>query len=175
MTVSDFRPQDGPKAGRQQPAEGKNARFERGIGGSLAALLLVAAVSGCGSDDKSDTDKSTAGAPTSASASAPASHEAAPAPTHKAEPTTLLTLTGSGSKSTSAFKAGDEWTLSYTFDCTKAMGAVGGEGNFIVFDKDDRLVNEMDKTGKGSARQHTPGTRRLQIVSECEWTVKVIG
>ncbi|MFJ2020796.1 hypothetical protein [Streptomyces nodosus] len=110
-----------------------------------------------------------------ASPSAETSPETGPAATHQAEPSTLLTLSGSGTKNASAFKAGDEWTLSYTFDCTKAMAAVGGKGNFIVFDKEDKLVNELDKSGKGSTQQHTAGTHQLQIISECEWTVKVTG
>ncbi len=172
MRVSNFHPKDGSKAVRQQLADKKNGRFKRGIGGSLAAIMFVAAVSGCGSNDKSDKGKSTASAPASTS-SAEASHKAAPTP--KAKPATVLALTGSGTKNTSAFKVGDEWTLSYTFDCTKAMRAVGGKGNFIVFDKNDKIVNELDKTGKGSTQQHTPGTRQLQIISECDWTVKVTG
>ncbi|MEV5598014.1 hypothetical protein [Streptomyces sp. NPDC052496] len=171
--MSNFHPKDGPEAVRQQPAEKKNGRFKRGIGGSLAAIMIVAAASGCGSDDKSDSNKPAASAP--ASAKAEASHKAAPAPTPKAKPTTVLSLTGSGIKNTSTFKVGNEWTLSYTFDCTEAMKAVDGKGNFIVFDKNDKLVNEMGKTGKGSIQQHTPGTRQLQIISECEWTVKVTG
>ncbi|KOU05500.1 hypothetical protein ADK86_07215 [Streptomyces sp. NRRL F-5755] len=172
MRVTNFHPKDGSEAGRQQLAEKKNGLFKRGIGGSLAAIMFVVAVSGCGSNDKSDKGKSTASAPASTSL-AEASHKAAPM--HKAKPATVLALTGSGTKDTSAFKVGDEWTLSYTFDCTKAMRAVHGKGNFIVFDKNDKIVNELDKTGKGSTKQHTPGTRQLQIISECDWTVKVTG
>ncbi|NEA49385.1 hypothetical protein [Streptomyces sp. SID10815] len=160
--MSDFRPQ-------------RNVRLPWGIGGSLAAAVFVTAVSGCGSDDQND-DRSDGGRPAaSAPASATASRKAAPAPAHKAAPATLLTLTGSGTKTTGAFETGGDWTLSYTFDCAKAMGAVDGKGNFIVFDRDDRLVNEMDRTGKADTRQHSSGTRRLQIVSECDWTVKVTG
>ncbi|MGX4689953.1 hypothetical protein [Streptomyces sp. JNUCC 63] len=170
-----------PVTGRQQPAEKKGGRFKWRFGGLLAVVVIVAAVSGCGSDDKSDKADSTASAPASPSAEASqkaapaATRKAAPAPTHEAEPTTVLALTGSGTKNTSAFKVGDKWTLSYAFDCTKAMGAVDGKGNFIVFDKNDKLVNEMDKSGKGSTPQHTSGTRQLQIISECDWTVKVAG
>ncbi|MFH8411223.1 hypothetical protein ACH4FX_41625 [Streptomyces sp. NPDC018019] len=166
MKVSDFQPKDG-----RQPTDKKNRRIKWGIDGSLAAVMFVAAVSGCESGGKSDKDKSTAS--TAASMPAEASHKAAPAPTHKAQPITVLALTGSGTKNTSAFKVGDEWTLSYTFDCGKAMHAVAGKGNFIVFDKNDKIVNQLDKSGKGSTQQHTPGTRRLQIISECDWTVKV--
>ncbi|UNO42519.1 hypothetical protein [Streptomyces sp. MST-110588] len=177
--MSDFRPKTGPKAGRRQPAEKRNGRFKRGLGGSLAVIVFAAAVSACGSDDKSakgdkgDKDKPAASAP--ASTSAEASHKAAPTPTHKAKPTTVLALKGFRTKNTSAFMVGGEWTLSYTFDCTKAMAAVDGKGNFIVFEKNDKLVNELGKTGKGSIQQHTPGTHQLQIISECDWTVKVTG
>lgn len=173
-------PKDGPETAKQQPAGKKVGRFKRGFGGLLAVAVLAVAVSGCGSDDTSDKANSTAGTSASPSAEAsrkatPATPEAAPTPTPKAKPTTVLALTGSGTKKTSAFKVGDEWTLSYTFDCTKAMAAVGGEGNFIVFDKTDKIVNELDKTGEGSTPQHASGTRQLHIISECEWTVKVTG
>ena len=173
--MADPYPKDGPEAGPQQPAEKRNgSRFTRGFGGLLAAVVIGAAVSGCGGDDKGEKADSTAGGP--ASPSAEASQEAAAAPTGKAEPTTVLALTGSGTKNTSTFEVGDAWTLSYTFDCTKAMAAVDGKGNFIVFDKNDnKLVNELDKSGKGSAPQHTAGTHRLQVISECDWTVKVTG
>ncbi|MFI9599371.1 hypothetical protein ACIHCX_05700 [Streptomyces sp. NPDC052043] len=172
-------PKDGPETAWQRSAERKKeGRSTRGFGGLLAVVVIGAAVSGCGSDDKSDKADSAASAPASPSAKASeeapaATHAADPAPTQKAEPTTVLTLTGSGTKDTKAFKVGEEWTLSYTFDCTKAMAAVGGKGNFIVFDKEDKLVNELDKTGKGSSTQHTSGTRRLQIISECDWSAKV--
>ncbi|WP_445527338.1 hypothetical protein [Streptomyces cyslabdanicus] len=180
--MSNSCPKDGPETAWQRSAERKKeGRSTWGFGGLLAVVVIGAAVSGCGSDDKSDKSDGAdpaASAPASPSAKeseeAPAATTAAdPAPTQKAEPTTVLTLTGSGTKDTKAFKVGDEWTLSYTFDCTKAMAAVGGKGNFIVFDKEDKLVNEMDKTGKSSSTQHTSGNRRLQIISECDWTVKV--
>jgi hypothetical protein len=180
MRVSNSCPKDGPETEKHQSAEKRGGRFRRGFGGLLAVAAIAAAVSGCGSDDTGDKANSTAGTPASPSAEAsrettPATPEAAPTPTPKAKPTTVLALTGSGTKKTSAFKVGDEWTLSYTFDCTKAMAAVGGEGNFIVFDKTDKIVNELDKSGKGSTPQHAPGTRQLHIISECDWTVKVTG
>ncbi|MFF7144715.1 hypothetical protein ACFZB5_26430 [Streptomyces nodosus] len=179
MRVSNPCLKDGLETGRQSAGKKEGGRFGRGFGGLLAVVLIAAAVSGCGGDDKSDkSDKadSTASTPAApASPSAETSPETGPAATHQAEPSTLLTLSGSGTKNASAFKAGDEWTLSYTFDCTKAMAAVGGKGNFIVFDKEDKLVNELDKSGKGSTQQHTAGTHQLQIISECEWTVKVTG
>jgi hypothetical protein len=167
-------PKDGPETDRQQPAEKKGGRFTWGFGGLLTVVVTAAAVSGCGSNDKPDKANSAEGAP--ASPSAEASRKATPTATHEAKPpATVLALTGSGTKDTSAFKVGDTWTLSYTFDCAKAMGAVGGKGNFIVFEKDAKLVNEIDKSGKGSTPQHTSGTHQLQIISECDWTVKVTG
>ncbi|MHB9857696.1 hypothetical protein [Streptomyces sp. YIM S03343] len=172
MRVPNPYSNDGPETGRQQPTEKKGGRFKRGFGGLLGVVVIVAAVSGCGSDDK---NKANSTASTPASPSAEASQKAATAATSKAKPTTVLALTGSGTKTTSAFKVGGEWTLSYTFDCTKAMAAVDGKGNFIVFDKNDKLVNKMDTSGKGSTLLHTSGSRQLQIVSECDWTVKVTG
>ncbi|MEU6477995.1 hypothetical protein ABZ858_14080 [Streptomyces sp. NPDC047017] len=180
MRVSNAYPKDAPELVRQQSADQKNSRFKWGLGSVFTVMVIAAAVSGCGSGGKSDKADSAANAP--ASAGAGASRGAAPtgkgtadaAPTPKAK-STVLTLTGSGTKNTSAFKGGDDWTLSYTFDCTKAMAAVDGKGNFMVFDKNDKLVNEMDKTGKGTTSQHTAGSHQLQIVSECAWTVQVTG
>jgi hypothetical protein len=171
MRVSNPYSNEGPRTGRPQPTEKKGGRFNKGLGGLLGVVVIAAAVSGCGSGDK---DSKADPAP-SASQSAGVSQKATAAATDKAKPTTLLTLTGSGTKTTSAFKTGGAWTLSYTFDCSKAMAALKGEGNFIVFDKNDKLVNKMAKSGKDSTSEHTSGTRRLQIVSECDWTVKVTG
>ncbi|MFG2111225.1 hypothetical protein ACGFRB_01050 [Streptomyces sp. NPDC048718] len=167
----------------------KNRRLRRGAGVLLAAATCVAVVSGCGGEGgdkaaegaKGGTDGKTA-APSASGPASPSAEESprtTPAPTKKAEPTTVLTLKGTGVKETGEFTVGDDWAVSYTYDCARTMGAVDGKGNFIIFEKasgkENKLVNEMGKSGEKSVAQHGAGTRRFHIISECDWTVKVTG
>ncbi|WP_203923644.1 hypothetical protein [Rugosimonospora africana] len=93
-------------------------------------------------------------------------------------PRTLLQLSGSGIKKSNTFTTGDEWTLSYSFNCS----SFGGQGNFAVTEYDstgmptDVLVNELAKSGKDTVPQHADGGGHyLEINSECTWSLIVTG
>jgi len=94
------------------------------------------------------------------------------------EPTTLLELSGSGIKKSVAFTTRGAWTLQYAYDCSRW----GDTGNFIVnlYDAsdssyEDGLVNELDTGGQDSTPVYSPGTHWLDVNSECDWSVRVVG
>jgi len=107
---------------------------------------------------------------TQAAPAAPVAPPAAPAPP---APTVLYSKTGTGIGSTPDFTTGAEWQVQYTFDCA----GFGQQGNFAVTDDTgDVLVNALAANGSDVAYVHaSPGTHSLDINSECDWTVKVIG
>jgi hypothetical protein len=93
-------------------------------------------------------------------------------------PVPLVDLDGNGNKSTSNFTASsNEWTIAYTYDCSKASG----EGSFIVtvHSSDSTLsqeaVKELGTDGKASTVQHGAGTYYLTVTSECLWHLAVTG
>ncbi len=109
--------------------------------------------------------------PTPATAQAPAPTPAAPSQQ------TLLSLTGSGSKSTKKFTTTSDWDLNWSYDCKK----FGYSGNFqvMVYNEDgslsyqNGLVNQLGKSGTDVQNYHTPGTFYLSINSECAWNIEV--
>jgi hypothetical protein len=133
--------------------------------GAVAVLVVigVAAVATNKTTTSSSSDGTTV--TTSGGQSAPTTKAAAPA-----KPTVVLTAHGSGIKNTAPFTTGDNWTVTYTFDCT----GFGQAGNFMVSDENDMpLVNELKLKGTGSTPQYNAGTHHLQINSECDWTLTV--
>ena len=101
----------------------------------------------------------------------------APAPVYK--PTTLLSISGSGSKSTQTFTAPtNSWQLNYTYDCS----SLGSPGNFQVYiDNSDGSmsdaegVNELGISGSDTEYYHESGSYYLEVNSECSWTINVKG
>ena len=94
-----------------------------------------------------------------------------------AAPSTLLDISGQGTKSTQKFTASGDWDLAYTYNCAN----FGSTGNFAVeITADDPTtlelpVDELGMSGASVEHYHDPGTFYLQITSECLWTVKVTG
>jgi len=93
-------------------------------------------------------------------------------------PTTLLEFSGSGIKKSVTFTTGGTWTLEYAYDCS----SYGSTGNFIVYvadassgSLDEVLVNELDTGGADSTPVYSSGTHWLEVNSECDWSVRVVG
>jgi hypothetical protein len=94
-------------------------------------------------------------------------------------PQVLLSIKGSGTKTTQSFTAAGAWDLSYTYDCSN----FGGQGNFqvMVYNNDGSLsfenapVNELGASGSDVEHYHTGGTFYLEVNSECSWSVTVKG
>ena len=92
------------------------------------------------------------------------------------QPTTVLCISGSGTKSTQMFTVGDNWTLNWNYDCSN----FGEQGNFQVsaYDsgnssEEDAInpVNELGKSGSDTEYYHQAGTYYLQVNSECNWSL----
>ena len=109
--------------------------------------------------------------------SAPVVQQPTPAP----QPITLLSITGSGSKSTQTFTVPtNSWQLEYTYDCS----SFGTSGNFqvMVYNSDGSMsfdnspVNELGRSGADTQYYHVgEGSYYLEVNSECSWTVNVKG
>ena len=105
--------------------------------------------------------------PTQAQAQAPAS------------PQVLLSISGSGSKTTEKFTAVSDWDLNWSYDCSN----FGDQGNFQVFvyNGDGSMsfsnsgVNQLGKSGADVEHYHTGGTFYLTVNSECGWKIEVKG
>lgn len=107
-----------------------------------------------------------------------------PQPTDTPEPTprVLFTFTGNGSHNTKTFTLSDNnyggFDVRWSYDCRKTFG---GSGNFIVTLKQgsnvDFLMNELDTHGSGTDTEYaiTSGAMHFEVVSECRWTLRVIG
>ncbi|GAA2375202.1 hypothetical protein [Dactylosporangium salmoneum] len=122
----------------------------------------------------------TQAATTQAATTQAATTQAAPPPPSQAaaQPKQIIKVSGNGIKKTAMFTTGAEWTLVYSYDCSK----FGSSGNFQVFEYDDSgapqdvLANELDKKGNDSVPQHADaGQHYLQANSECSWTITVMG
>ena len=92
-----------------------------------------------------------------------------------AAPITLLDLSGSGIKNSTAFTTTDAWTLHYTYDCS---GFFGGKGNFQVYvyqgtDPQGVAANELGATGISTSAEYVTGQIHLEMNSECTWHVRV--
>jgi hypothetical protein len=101
----------------------------------------------------------------------------APAPL---QPKTLLVDQGDfGNKTTKLFTPqGKDWDLLWSFDCT----SLGDSGNFSARVMrqgggalENAVVEKISDHDSGTEHYHQGGTLYLQVVSECQWTVKVVG
>jgi len=99
-------------------------------------------------------------------------------------PGTLLSISGSGIKSSKEFAAsGDSVDVTYTYNCS----SFGAEGNFIINfyganslgpDIPDGIANDLGMSGGDTSTEYLNGATgpfHLEVNSECKWTVKVIG
>lgn len=92
---------------------------------------------------------------------------------------TLATLTGNGDGDTARFHIGGngDWELRYTYSCA----SFGSSGNFAVTEDGGNdmapsavAVNELGNGGSGVWHVYSDsGSHWLEILSECDWTLKV--
>ena len=101
----------------------------------------------------------------------------APAPL---QPKTLLVDQGDfGNKTTKIFTPqGKNWDLQWSFDCT----SLGDSGNFSAKVMrqgggalENATVEKISDHDSGTEHYTQAGSFFLQVVSECQWTVKVTG
>jgi|GEM_PF-5640570 len=131
------------------------------------ARALGAAVSW---DQSTLTASITTGAASTTTPPASSTTSAPPAPT------SLLDVSGSGSKSTQTFTAPANWNLNWSYDCSKFLG---GTGNFqvYIYNADGTLndatgVNQLGASGSDTEYYHNAaGSLYLVVNSECSWTV----
>jgi hypothetical protein len=111
------------------------------------------------------------------SGATPTSESPASAPAQR-NPQVLLSLSGSGTKSTQVIMVPSEWSLGWSYDCSN----FGMQGNFIVsiYNADGSPaspggVNQLGVRGSDTEYFHEGGNIYLEINSECRWAVKVVG
>jgi len=141
--------------------------------GAVLVVFIVIGISG-----GSSTPAKSVPAPTESGSTvaAPAQPAQAQAP---AAPQMLLSISGSGSKTTAKFTAASDWDLNWSYDCSK----FGYQGNFQVFvyNGDGSMsfsnsgVNQLGKSGADVEHYHTGGTFYLEVNSECSWKIQVKG
>lgn len=105
------------------------------------------------------------GAPTAAPTTAAAA---------AAAPATVLHVSGNGIKNTTRFTTGDNWTINYTYDCTKTFGGTGNFQVYVDYPDGDIPVNELGAKGHDSSTETGAGVHSLKVVSECPWTLTVV-
>jgi hypothetical protein len=100
------------------------------------------------------------------------------ATTHAVHAVTVLSLDGSGTKSTKRFPVTSDWDLKWSYNCS---GFSDGTGNFVIVPKagatfsQDNLVNQLGASGDSTEHYHNgTGERYLEVNSECNWTVEVV-
>ena len=92
-------------------------------------------------------------------------------------PRVLAKFSGSGDTTTRPFVTESNWFLRYSYDCSTA----GGSGNFIVSEGASAFngvsVNELDASAhnKKSYVYNDAGEHHLQVISECSWSMAVVG
>lgn len=181
-------PQRAPSYAPPQRTPGKpTVRRRTAILGSAGGLVLGLGIgaAGHGTAKTGDTAAGTPSVATTVTATRTV-HDAAPAvaltsaaeppapsTTAAPKPTVVFTTSGDGIKNTADFTTGPEWSVAYTFDCSRA----GGNGNFVLEvggDLGNILANALSAKGADTSYEHdNPGSHYLQVNSECDWTLKV--
>jgi hypothetical protein len=143
---------------------------------SAAAGLTVLALAGCGSASALPSPAN----PLPSSAAIPGI-TAKPSPSRSAafQPTTLLaTVTGSGDDTTAKFTVGGNGD--YDVDWTYSQGSYPSSVNFMILEDGSYLnnfngPNQLGKGGSGTTRVYgDAGTHYLEVLSEGDWTVRVV-
>jgi hypothetical protein len=99
-------------------------------------------------------------------------------------PPTLLSISGSGIKTSKTFSwSGGSVDLTYTFNCSN----FGSQGNFQIYfygasilgpTVPDILANDLAAKGGDTTTEYLNGATgpfHLEVNSECNWTVAVTG
>jgi hypothetical protein len=135
--------------------------------GVVVVLCIIGSLTGTHTQPTQSTDTSAGSADDSnSSGSSPAT---APPRMHM-----VFKQAGSGTATTAKFDVSEDWDLVWSYNCTS-----NGEntGNFIVNVNggDEMGTNQLGAKDDGTEHFHTgPGTRYLEINSECDWVVEVM-
>lgn len=147
---------------------------------ALVVGIAIGAAAGGGSKTSSpptagttSTSSSSAAAPLSAAKSAAAAapkSAAAPAAPQVPATAVVLTLSGTGQKTSKSFTiAKGDWSLKYSYNCTD------GQGIFQVYEDypgGGILANELETKGAQTTYQHADsGKHSLTVNSTCDWTL----
>jgi len=152
---------------------GKKSASPRAAGSTTT--LATGSASGAAFSPATTSAASTVTGAPSTSTTKPTTPTHAATSTSASAATSLLTVIGSGTKSTTKFKVSrSDWNLHWSYDCT----SVAGKRNFQVFvygstgSLPGDLVNQQGAKGSDVQNYHDgPGTFYLQINSECSWSV----
>jgi hypothetical protein len=141
------------------------------VPGVFVVIAVIGGLAGCGAS--AGTDTASGGSSPTAS---PKTHASKPSPKPVHKVSTLLKLNGSGIAKTQQFRTGSNWTLKYSYDCSN----FGSSGNFSVTEYtngqlNDVLVNELKAKNAGSTPVYDSGAHYLEINSECDFSIKVVG
>lgn len=154
------------------PAPKKSKKAAGCLGIGCGGLVLIGIIVGVIAAVGGTKTPATSTGPAAPAATTGKGGAPAPAP---AEAKTLLTLKGNGIKNTTRFTTGDNWTINYTYDCTKILG---GQGNFTIYvdyPSGDIPVNELGAKGASSSTATGAGPHTMKVASECPWTLTVTG
>lgn len=169
--------QAAPQPQPQQPQPKKKHRKWPWITLGILVVLIVI-ISTTSHSSNTPSTSTPAGATATQQPAAPVAATTV-APTTTPAPTVVYSKTGSGTGTTPNFTVGAEWQIDWTYNCSN----FGGSGNFIITPVGSggtgiglNPVNELGASGADTAYEHdAAGTFNLQVNSECNWTVKVIG
>jgi hypothetical protein len=97
----------------------------------------------------------------------------------KTPQTSIMNISGTGTKTTQKFTVLGDWDLQWIYDCSKFYG---GQGNLqvMVYNGDgsislaNNLVNQLGSKDQGVENYHTGGTFYLVVNSECGWGIQVV-
>lgn len=140
----------------------------------IVGVVLAIAIGGCvaaisNGGESSDTPAIADDAPT-ATSEAP---KGTTKPAGKPAGTVLLSVKGSGTKTTQKFAAKSDWDLRWSYDCSN----FGTQGNFIATPTGSDFltpVNQLGNRDSGVEHYHSGGTYYLEVISECDWTLKAV-
>jgi hypothetical protein len=151
--------------------------------GVIGLILIIGAVGAASRSSSSSAAPPAEGQAAQPVQAAPPAHTTAAAPptttaaAAAAKPAVVATFHGSGSQNTAPFTVTATWQLAYAFDCTSAYGS---NGLFQVYEYDGNTPKDILANDLGTSKQANswaydgPGTRHLNINSDCAWTVEVV-
>jgi hypothetical protein len=144
--------------------------------GAIVIVAIIVIASATGSGGSNDDSKNSADGPvaTPLTEDSQPTKAAEPRPTKKSNPV-LLRTSGNGANTTEKFKAGSDWDIAYTFDCSAANGV--DIFQLYIYNGDGDLTgvgaNTQARKGNEVTHQHDSGTHYVQVNSACKWTLKV--
>lgn len=173
-TPPQYGPYGAPPPGFPPPAQPKKTNRALvgclGCGGLIVAVFVIVGIVGAISGAGKNTPNSATPPPAGSAVASPKAHIKPPAPP---KPRTVLTESGTGTKSTKTFRVHGDWDLHYSYNCSN----FGSSGNFQVWGDGgiDVYVNELEHHNSDVTHEHHGGgSMALKINSECHWKIKVV-